>query len=65
LCFARQRFCTAIFAKMFHAKKVRLTCAKCASIVGGSGGILPRKIFEPRISQMPFLALWREDFAEF
>ena len=29
-----------------------------ASIVGGSGGILPRKIFEPRVSQMPFPGLW-------
>jgi hypothetical protein len=31
-CFARQRFCAAIFAKIFHAKKVfpaRLTYAKC------------------------------------
>jgi hypothetical protein len=31
----------------------------------GFWGILPRKIFEPRVSQMPFPEHWREDFAEF
>ncbi len=29
-----------------------------ARVVGGSGGILPRKILKTRTSEMPFPAIW-------
>ena len=36
----------------------RAECRRCEVCLGGSGGMLPRNIFEFRVSEMPFPGLW-------